>query len=156
MGLVRLVPAGAALAVLIWSAPSQAAAHEGPAAHRTEVFWTPADSLWEGLLGPATCTGGRKVQSYSPSPRLQQATFEHRGQLIGEILSSAEQAPGVIAQARSCALEADSATTTQALLTDSVRNWGTFHRALNACLVRNKTDQYVGSMTLWIDQLCSW
>jgi hypothetical protein len=155
MGSTKVILAGAAVAIAC-AMSNQVAAREGMAAHRTEVFWTPADSLWAEALGPTTCTAGRRVQPYSPSPRLQQATFERRGELIGEILTSADQAPAVIAQAHSCAVEADSATTTQALLTDSGRNWTTFHRALSACLVRNKTDRYVGSMTLWIDQLCSW
>jgi hypothetical protein len=155
MGSTKVILAGA-VAAIACAMSDQAAAREGMAAHRTEVFWTPADSLWAGILGPSTCTAGKHVQAFSPSPRLQQATFERRGELVGEILSPAEQAPAVIAQARSCAVEADSATTTQALLTDSNRNWTTFHRAFSACLVRNKTDRYVGSMTLWIDQLCSW
>ena len=155
MGRIPVALAGAVIALALVTT-ARAASHEGVAAHRTAVFWTPADSLWEGALGPATCTGGRYVREYSPSPRLQQATFERRGQLVGEIFGSAAQAASVLAQARSCAVEADSATSTQALLTDSSRNWSTFHRAMSACLVRNKTDKYVGSMTLWIDQLCSW
>jgi hypothetical protein len=65
-------------------------------------------------------------------------------------------APKVVAQARSCATEADSATTTYALLSDAERNWGVFRSAFSACLTRNNTAQYVGSMTLWIDQACNW
>jgi hypothetical protein len=65
-------------------------------------------------------------------------------------------APLVIAQARSCAVEADSVTTTRGLLTQADRNWGLFRAAFSACLARNNTAQYVGSMTLWIDQRCDW
>ena len=155
MLILRVAMAGAFGALALATA-CHAEAYKGAAAYRTEVFWTPADSLWEGVLGPATCTSGLNFHDYAPSPRLQQATFERRGELIGEILSTPDEAASVLAQAHTCALEADAATSTQALLTDSARNWTTFHQALNACLARNNTDRYVGSMTLWIDELCSW
>lgn len=128
----------------------------GPGAYRTAVFWRPADRLWSGALSPEACLrSGRKIP-LSASPRLQAAGFAQSGELIGEILSTPAMAPQVIAQARSCAVEADSATTTQALLTDAQRNWGTFRNAFSACLTRNHTSQYVGSMTLWIDRRCDW
>jgi hypothetical protein len=131
-------------------------AYLGPGAYRTAVFWSPADRLWSGDLAPEACLRSGRKASLIAAPRLQAARFEQSGELVGEILSTPELAPRVIAQAKSCAIEADSATTTQALLTETERNWGTFRSAFSACLTRNKTAQYVGSMTLWIDRRCDW
>lgn len=33
---------------------------------------------------------------------------------------------------------------------------GVFRSAFSTCMARNHTAQYVGSMTLWIDQACNW
>ena len=143
--------------VLAASATGAAAqTYQGSAAYRTAVFWRPADRFWTGGVAPQACLrSGRKVTA-SGSPRMQAAAFEQRGELIGEIRSAPALAPQVLAQAHSCATEADSATTSYALLTDAERNWGVFHSAFSSCMVRSHTDQYVGSMTLWIDQACNW
>ena len=149
----------AVLAGLVLAGSATAAAaetYQGPRAYRTEVFWSPADRFWTGGVAAQACLrSGRKV-AYSAVPRAQEAAFEQRGELIGEIRAAPAIAPKVVAQAHSCANEADSATTTYALLTDAERNWGVFHKAFSSCMARNNTAQYVGSMTLWIDQACNW
>jgi hypothetical protein len=144
--------------VLAGSATTAAAeAYQGPAAYRTSVFWSPADRFWSGGVAPQACLRtGRKAAALSAAPRLQAAAYEQRGELIGEIRAAPAIAPRVVAQAHSCATEADSATTTYALLTDADRNWGVFRSAFSTCMRRNNTAQYVGSMTLWIDQACNW
>lgn len=154
-----LIASALALAALCAAAGARAETNEaylGPGAYRTAVFWSPADRLWSGDLAPEACLRSGRKASLIAVPRLQAARFAQSGELVGEILSTPELAPRVIAQAKSCAIEADSATTTQALLTDAERNWGTFRSAFSACLTRNKTAQYVGSMTLWIDRRCDW
>lgn len=146
--------AGLALAGSATTAAAEV--YEGPAAYRTAVFWSPADRLWTGGVAAQSCLrSGRKV-ALSAAPRVQAAVYEQRGELIGEIRAEPIVAAKVVAQARSCATEADSATTTLALLTDADRNWGVFRQAFSVCLSRNNTAQYVGSMTLWIDQACNW
>ena len=143
--------------VLATSATGAAAQiYLGPAAYRTAVFWSPADRIWTGGVAPESCLRSGRKAALSAAPRLQAAVYEQRGELIGEIRSEPAMAPRVIAQAHSCATEADSATTTYALLTDAQRNWGVFHSAFSSCMVRNHSDRYVGSMTLWIDQACNW
>jgi hypothetical protein len=128
----------------------------GAAAYRTAVFWSPADRLWSGQLAPQACLRSGRTAPATAAPRFQAARFEQSGELVGEILSTPAMAPRVIAQARACALEADSATTTRALLTEAERNWATFAGAFTACLTRNDAARYVGSMTLWIDRRCDW
>jgi len=145
-----------AAAAAATGARADTAPYLGAAAYRTAVFWSPADRLWSGDLAPQACLRSGRKASLPALPRFQAARFEQSGELIGEILSTPAMAPRVIAQARSCALEADSATTTQALLTQAERNWGTFSSAFSACLARNDTARYVGSMTLWIDRRCDW
>ena len=146
--------AGLALAASATGAVAQA--YQGPAAYRTAVFWSPAERIWTGGVAPESCLRSGRKAALSAAPRLQAAAYEQRGELIGEIRSEPAMAPKVIAQAHSCATEADSATTTYALLTDAERNWAVFHNAFSSCMVRNHTDRYVGSMTLWIDQACNW
>lgn len=154
MQLARVaVLAGLMLAAV--GSEAKAQAYEGPAAYRTAVFWNPADRFWSGGLAPDGCTtAGRRVPL--PAARVRTAIYQQRGELIGEIRAEAARVPAVIAQAHSCATEADSATTTFALLTDADRNWGVFQRAFSTCMSRNNAAQYVGSMTLWIDQRCDW
>lgn len=148
--------AGLALAAVA-GASARAEVYPGASAYRTEVFWAPADRLWSGGIAPQTCErNGRHRSLVGAAPRLQAAVYEQRGELIGEIRSEPAQAPKVLAQARSCATEADSATTTEALLRDAGRNWSTFSAAFASCLARNNASQYVGSMTLWIDERCDW
>jgi hypothetical protein len=146
----------AGLALAGSAAAAAAQVYEGPAAYRTEVFWSPADRFWTGGLAPQSCLRSGRRAPFGSAPRLQAAVYEQRGELIGEIRSTPAMAPKVVAQARSCATEADSATTTYALLSDAERNWGVFRSAFSACLTRNNTAQYVGSMTLWVDQACNW
>ena len=149
--------AGLALAASAAAASARAATepYEGPTAYRTAVFWSPADRLWSGAVAPQACLRSGRHVAQSPA-RVPAAAFEQRGELIGEIRAEPAQAPVVIAQARSCAVEADSATTTRALITEAERNWGLFRNAFSACMTRNNSAQYVGSMTLWIDQRCNW
>jgi hypothetical protein len=149
----------AILASLVLAGATKVAAaqvYEGPAARRAEVFWSPADRFWTGGVAPRSCLRSGRKGPFPSAPRLQAAVYEQRGELIGEVRSTPAMAPKVVAQAQSCANEADSATTTYALLTDAERNWGVFRNAFSACLTRNNTAQYVGSMTLWIDQACNW
>jgi len=146
--------AGLALAGSATTAAAEV--YEGPAAYRTAVFWSPADRLWSGGVPAQSCLRSGRKAAYSAAPRIQAAVYEQRGELIGEIRAAPSLAAKVVAQARSCANEADSATTTLALLTDADRNWGVFRQAFSVCLSRNNTAQYVGSMTLWIDQACNW
>ena len=143
---------------MLGGAATRAAAepYQGAHAYRTAVFWSPADRFWTGGVEPEQCLKNGKRAAFSAAPRLQAAVYERRGELIGEIRATPVLAPHVIAQARSCATEADSATTTYALLTDADRNWGVFRNAFSVCMTRNNTAQYVGSMTLWIDQACNW
>lgn len=151
---VGRVVALAALALVAAGGRARAETYEGPAAYRTVVFWNPADRFWTGGLPPEACSAaGRQA---SPTTRVRTAIYRRRGELIGEIRAEPARAPTVIAQAHSCASEADSATTTYALLTDADRNWGVFQSAFSMCMTRNNQAQYVGSMTLWIDQSCDW
>jgi len=146
--------AGLVLAASATSAAAQT--YEGAAAYRTAVFWSPADRFWTGGVTSQSCLrSGRKVPARG-SAQVQAAAYEQRGELIGEIRSEPAMTSKILAQAHSCATEADSATTTYALLTDADRNWGVFHSAFSTCMVRNHSDKYVGSMTLWIDQACNW
>ena len=131
-------------------------AYAGPAAYRTEVFWSPAERLWTGGVPAGACLRSGRRTAHPVTPHLQAASYEQDGELIGEIRSAPAMVPVVVAQAKSCAVEADSATTTYALLTDAERNWGVFRGAFSTCMARNNTAQYVGSMTLWIDQRCNW
>jgi hypothetical protein len=147
------------LASLVLAGSATAAAaetYQGAAAYRTAVFWSPADRFWSGGIAPQACLRSGRKAAFSAAPRLQAAVYEQRGELIGEIRAAPAMAPRVVAQAHSCANEADSATTTYALLTDADRNWGVFRSAFSTCMARNHTAQYVGSMTLWIDQACNW
>jgi hypothetical protein len=129
-------------------------AYQGPDADRTAVFWNPADRLWSGAVTPGACmTSGKRVAAAAHTPV---AAYEQRGELIGEIRSTPAKAPEVLAQAKSCAAEADSATTTRGIVTAAEANWGTFRSAFSACMSRNHQAEYVGSMTLWIDQRCNW
>lgn len=148
----------AAFALAAWATSSAASAdaYEGASAYRTAVFWSPADRLWTGALAPQTCERSGRHGMLGAAPRLQSAVYEQRGELIGEIRAAPAQAPMVIAQARSCATEADSATTTRGLITEAGRNWATFSTAFHTCLARNNAAQFVGSMTLWIDDQCDW
>lgn len=152
--------AGAAvLATLALAAAGQSATaetYEGAKAYRTAVFWSPADRLWTGGVEPQSCLRNGRTGGFGAAARLQAAMLERSGELIGEIRATPVMAPRVIAQARSCATEADSATTTYALLTDAERNWAVFSKAFTVCMSRNNSAQYVGSMTLWIDQACIW
>ncbi|THD80622.1 MAG: hypothetical protein E7812_07790 [Phenylobacterium sp.] len=157
--LAAMAAAGSAGAATNAAATNMAAtsqAYAGPAAYRTEVFWSPAERLWSGGVSPGACLRSGRRTPHPVTPRLQAASYEQDGELIGEIRSAPAMVPVVVAQARSCAVEADSATTTYALLTDAERNWGVFHNAFATCMSRNHTAQYVGSMTLWIDQRCNW
>jgi hypothetical protein len=151
--------AGLALAAAMVGAHAGAAttgAYPGAAAFRTAVFWSPADRFWTGELAPGACLRSGRRLARAVIPRLQAAAYQQTGELIGEIRAEPAMAPVVIAQARRCAVEADSATTTRALLTAAERNWGLFRSAFSGCMSRNNTAQYVGSMTLWIDQRCDW
>ena len=149
----------ASLALVVAGARAEAATsaadgYRGPGAYRTEVFWNPADRFWTGGLAPDGCSAaGRRA---APIARVRRAVYQQRGELIGEIRAEPARVPAVVAQAHSCAREADSATTTYALLTDADRNWGVFQKAFSMCMTRNNQAQYVGSMTLWIDQSCDW
>ncbi|MFC3070525.1 hypothetical protein [Phenylobacterium soli] len=147
-----------ALALLgLFATGTQAAAetYEGPSAYRTAVFWNPAERLWTGGLAPDGCTAAGH-RAPMAAAKVRTAVYQQRGELIGEIRALPAQAPLVIAQAHSCATEADSATTTYALLTEADRNWSLFRKAFSACMSRTNQAQYVGSMTLWIDQRCDW
>jgi hypothetical protein len=148
--------AGLALAASTAAAAAHADTekYQGPEAYRTAVFWSPADRLWAGAVTPGACSvAGKRAAAIAHTPV---AAYEQRGELIGEIRSSPAKAPEVLAQAKSCAVEADSATTTRALVTAADANWGTFRTAFSACMTRNHEAEYVGSMTLWIDQRCNW
>jgi hypothetical protein len=136
--------AGLALAASMAAASARAdtEAYQGPEAYRTAVFWSPADRLWAGAVTPGACLVSGKRGAFAQ--RTPIAAYEQSGE------------PQVIAQAKSCAVEADSATTTRALVTAAEANWGTFRSAFSACMSRNHEAQYVGSMTLWIDQRCNW
>lgn len=143
--------------VLAGSATAAAAEqYEGARAYRMAVFWSPADRFWSGGVEPEQCLRNGRTAAFSVARRLPAAVYERRGELIGEIRATPTMAPRVVAQAHSCATEADSATTTVALLTDAERNWGVFRTAFSVCMSRNNAAQYVGSMTLWIDQACNW
>jgi len=146
--------AALALAGVVQSASAEP--YQGGKAYRTAVFWSPADRFWTGGVDPQSCLRNGATGTFGAAPRLQAAMLERTGELIGEIRATPVMAPKVIAQAHACATEADSATTTYALLTDAERNWGVFSRAFSVCMARNNTAQYVGSMTLWIDQACIW
>jgi hypothetical protein len=146
----------ASLALAGSTTAAAAEAYQGPAAYRTAVFWSPADRLWTGGVPVQACLRSGRKAAFNAAPRIQAAVYEQRGELIGEIRAEPTVAVKVVAQARSCATEADSATTTLALLTDADRNWGVFRQAFAVCLSRNNTAQYVGSLTLWIDQACNW
>jgi hypothetical protein len=148
--------AGLALAASMAAASARAdtEAYQGPEAYRTAVFWSPADRLWAGAVTPGACLVSGKRGAFAQ--RTPIAAYEQSGELVGEIRSTPAHAPQVIAQAKSCAVEADSATTTRALVTAAEANWGTFRSAFSACMSRNHEAQYVGSMTLWIDQRCNW
>jgi hypothetical protein len=155
MHLLRVI-AVASLALAGSATTAAAEVYQGPAAYRTAVFWSPADRLWTGGVAAQSCLRSGRKAAFSAAPRVQAAVYEQRGELIGEIRAEPTVAAKVVAQARSCATEADSATTTLALLTDADRNWGVFRQAFSVCLSRNNTAQYVGSLTLWIDQACNW
>lgn len=130
----------------------------GAAAARKEIFWNPADTFWAaGADGEICARGGvRKVSASEALPRLRTALYERRGQLVGEIRSPPSLFSTVVAQARSCANEAGSAATIGGLLKPTPASWSTFHAAFSTCMVRNHAAQYVGSMTLWVDQRCVW
>lgn len=151
----RWVALAACLALVAASGQARADVYQGPEAYRTMVFWYQADRFWTGGLAPQGCTAAGSRAPLAAS-RVRTAVLQQRGELIGEIRALPAQAPAVIAQAHSCAAEADSATTTQDLLTHAQRNWGVFQTAFSMCMARNKQAQYVGSMTLWIDQRCDW
>ena len=159
LALATMAAAGSAQAAATTAATTAATAnqaYQGPTAYRTEVFWSPAERLWSGGVPSGACLRSGRRTPHPVTPRLQAASYEQDGELIGEIRSAPAMIPVVVAQARSCAVEADSATTTYALLTDAERNWGVFHNAFATCMSRNHTAQYLGSMTLWIDQRCNW
>lgn len=146
----------AALALATLATPAAAETYQGARAYRTAVFWSPADRFWTGGVEGAACLRNGRHVAAPAAPRLQAASYQTTGELIGEIRAAPALASKIVAQAHSCATEADSATTTYALLTDAERNWGIFQSAFSVCMARSNTAQYVGSMTLWIDQACNW
>lgn len=143
----------AGLALMCVGARARAEEYAGPAAYRTAVFWNPADRFWSGSLAPGGCNGAGRAGPLAAGVR---AAFQRQAELIGEIRALPAQAPLVLAQAHACAAEADSTVTTAALLTEAERNWGLFQKAFSICMTRSNQAQYVGSMTLWIDQRCDW
>lgn len=149
------VAALACLALIALGAQARAEVSQGQEAYRTMVFWYQADRLWTGGLEPEGCNA---AGAHAPlaAARVRTAVYQQRGELIGEIRAQPAEARAVVAQAHSCALEADAAVTTYALLTDAERNWGLFHTAFSTCMRRNNQAEHLGSMTLWIDQSCDW
>ena len=130
--------------------------HSGVTAARTAVFWTAADRIWSGGVPDKACLASGRTLPFTEAQAVRSAVYSRRGEVIGEFRATAAQTPAVVAQARSCASEADAATTTYALLTEADRSWGVFRQAFAACMSDHQQAQYMGSMTLWIDERCDW
>jgi hypothetical protein len=121
-------------------------------------FIRTADRFWSGRLELAPCArpNVRRNGLALATPRFHAATRERRGELIGEILSPPLMAPLVTAKARDCAANAGETAPAPVLLAEGAAGFSQFHSAFSACMVREDAAQYVGSMTLWIDNDCNW
>ncbi|WP_395671638.1 hypothetical protein [Phenylobacterium sp.] len=127
---------------------------------KTEVgFIRTADRLWAGSMSTLeACVRSRARPRLVALflPRQPHALRERRGELIGEFLTPAPVAPAVFDRARSCATLAGAAATTPAMLAGGAPGLAKFQAAFSTCMAEHQASQYVGSMTLWIDNQCVW
>jgi hypothetical protein len=129
-------------------------------APKTEVgFIRTADRLWAGSMSSLeACVRPRARRRLITLflPRQHYAVQERRGELIGEFLTPPPVAPAVFDRARACAAAAGSAATTPVMLTGGAPGMAKFQTAFSSCMAEHQAAQYVGSMTLWIDNQCIW
>ncbi|MET0274729.1 MAG: hypothetical protein ABW360_17215 [Phenylobacterium sp.] len=152
MGLGKLAIA----ALLGWVVATSARAETYESAPKTSVgFIRTADRFWSGAVELAPCARPdvRRHRFALITPRFLTASQERRGELIGEILSPPPLARLVAAKARDCA---SAAGESPVLLTQGPAAFSRFRGAFSACMAEQDAAQYVGSMTLWIDNHCNW
>jgi hypothetical protein len=139
-----------------WAVASCAQAETYESVPKASIgFIRTADRFWSGAVPLAPCArpNVRRNLFALATPRFLTASQERRGELIGEILSPPPLARLVAAKARDCA---SSAGEPPVLLTQGAPAFSRFRNAFSACMAEQDAAQYVGSMTLWIDNHCNW
>ena len=140
--------------LLLCAAPVAAQARE-----RASIgFWGPADTFWRGgaELPPCSRADVRRHAFSVATPRFRAASQERHAELLGEILSPPPMVQLVVAKARACVATPGVSETVSVLLADGGSGFNRFQSAFSACMAGQGAAQYVGSMTLWIDNHCNW